>query len=133
MQLLVENGLVLAASSIVTSEALAEASRVIADATTAAVTTLFVAITKHYVWPIRAFDERAIRATVTLVTPTTRGLHGVPRGRIGGACLRCQLFQCITYSSTIAVIRTNCPFACNTIVIQKTITLPSAAVTSARI
>merc|ERR1719387_3070241 len=81
----------LAAGAEVALEALAEAARVVADATARAVAAEVVALAEQHVRARRALLERAVRAAGAQIAHTAHVLVGVPRRRVslgGKACER---------------------------------------------
>ena len=72
----------LALGAEVTSEALAEASGVVADTTPGAVTTLLVTVAEEDIRAGRALLEGAVGATEAHVANAANVLHSIPRGSV---------------------------------------------------
>ena len=72
----------LALGAEVAGEALAQAGRVVADATARAIAAEVVALAEQHVRAGRALLERAVRATGAQITDTADVLVGIPRRRV---------------------------------------------------
>merc|ERR1719472_330719 len=126
-----EDGLRLALGAEVALEALAEARRVVADATAGAVAAEVVALAKQDVAAGRALLKRAVRTTGAEVTNAADVLVGVPRGGVGLGGLVRELLLLDAAAAVVAVARAQGTLAGLAIVAVEALALTGLAVAGA--
>jgi len=123
-----KDGLVLALGTEVTSEALAETSRVVTDAAARAVAALLVTVAEEHIRSRRALLKGAVRTTVAQVTNAANMLHCVPRSRVGLGSLSCKLLLGVADTASGAVVRAHGALASDAVVVVEAFALAGLAV-----
>merc|ERR1719327_1659266 len=126
-----EDGLRLALGAEVALEALAEARRVVADATAGAVAAEVVALAEQHVRARRALLEGAVRAARAEVADTADVLVGVPRGGVGLGGLVRELLLLDAAAAVVAVARAQGALAGLAVVAIEALALARLAVAGA--
>ena len=121
----------LALGTEVAREALAQTSRVVADAAAGAVATLRVPVAHEDVGAGRALLEGAVRSAESHVANAAHVLHGIPRRVVGLVCLYSELLLRVANSSASTVVGAHRAFARNAIVVLKALTLTGLTVANA--
>jgi len=126
-----EDGLGLAAGAEVALEALAEAGRVVADATAGAVAAEVVALAEEHVRAGGALLEGAVRAAGAEVADAADVLVGVPRGGVGLGGLVRELLLLDAAAAVVAVARAERTLAGLAVVAVEALALAGLAVAGA--
>jgi len=121
---------VLALVTEVTSEALAEALRIVADTTAGAIATLLVTVSEENVRARWALLERAVRTPEAQVAHAAHVLHRVPRSIVRLVRLDGELLLGVADAAAGAVVRAHGALAGDAVVIFEAFTL--AAFTAAK-
>jgi len=122
---------VLATVAEVASEALAEASRVVADAAARAVTALLVTVAEEHIRAGRAFFQGAVRASEAKIAHATHVLHRVPRSIVSLVSFRRQLLLSVADTAARAVVRAHGALARNAVVVLEALAFTRLAVAEA--
>ena len=121
----------LALGTEVAREALAQTSRVVADAAAGAVATLRVPVAHEDVGAGRALLEGAVRSAESHVANAAHVLHGIPRRGVGLRGLGGQLLLGVADAAPRAVVRAHGTLTTNTIVVVEALALSGLAVADA--
>jgi len=122
---------VLALGTEVSSEALAETTRVIADAAAGAVAAPLVTVAEEHVRSRWALLKGAVRTTVAQVTNAANMLHCVPWRVVGLGSLSSELLLGVADTTAGAVVRANSTLAGDAVVVLEALALAGLAVTDA--
>lgn len=125
---LAENSLELALGAVVSVEARARASGVIANTSTRAVSTSLVTESLERIWARGAFQQRAIRTTATQITDASDVLLSIPRSRVNAGSLGGELLFREAHTSITARIRANSTLASNSVVVSEAGAFTSLAI-----
>lgn len=126
---LYQSGLVLAASTEESTEALASSRTVVANTTSRAISTSFISKTIQRISARRAFLQVASRSSVTQVTQASNVFHRVPRSGVCASHFGSQMLLGPAGTTVIAVVGADSALASNTIISREALAQTSLAVT----
>ena len=118
----------LATVAEVTGEALAEASRVVADAAARAVAALLVTVAEEHIRAGRAFFQGAVRASEAKIAHAAHVLHCIPRSVVSLVSFRRELLLSVADATARAIVRAHGTLARNAVIIFETLALARLAV-----
>jgi len=119
---------VLATVAEVTGEALAEASRVVADAAARAVAALLVTVTEEHIRAGRAFFQGAVRASEAKIAHAAHVLHCIPRSVVSLVSFRRELLLSVADATARAIVRAHGTLARNAVVVLEALAFARLAV-----